>query len=210
MAVLPVLQVMCSCHSSGIPANRRPAKKLSSTNARIFGTPAVCISVNRLRRRRAIAVGRWIIDSGAFTELASHGCYRARAADYAAEVRRWAAVGQLEACVARDWMCEPFTCARTGKTVAEHQRLTIERYDELADELGGVAYAVPVLQGYAPGDYVRHLDAYGRRLRDGSWVGVGSLCKRNGRPEHILAVLEAIRGCPGGRDLRLRMASASS
>lgn len=60
---------------------------------------------------------------------------------------------------------------------------------------------MPVLQGYAPGDYVRHLDAYGRRLRRAMWVGVGSLCKRNGRPEHVLAVLEAIRFCRA--DLRL-------
>src|SRR6267378_2933434 len=118
---------------------------------------AVCISVNRLRRRRRLAVGRWIIDSGAFTEIARHGRYRAPVADYAAEVRRWAGVGQFEACVAQDWMCEPFICARTGKTVAEHQWLTSGRYDELAAELRGKVYVMPVLQGFAPDDYVRHL-----------------------------------------------------
>ena len=31
------------------------------------------------------------------------------------------------------------------------------------------------------------------RFPRGMWVGVGSLCKRNGRPEQVLAVLEAIR-----------------
>ena len=100
---------------------------------------------------------------------------------------------QLDACVAQDWMCEPFICARTGKTVAEHQALTSARYDELAAELSGQAYVMPVLQGFAPSDYVRHLELYGGRLPRGMWVGVGSLCKRNGRPEQVLAVLEAIR-----------------
>jgi hypothetical protein len=170
-------------------------------DARHFLGGAVCISINRLRRRRTLTVGRWIIDSGAFSEVARHGRYRSPVADYAAEVRRWAGVGQLDACVAQDWMCEPFICAKTGKTVAEHQRLTIERYDELVAELGGAVYAMPMLQGYAPGDYVRHLGAYGRRLRPGMWAGVGNLCKRNGRPKQILAVLEAIRGLRP--DLRL-------
>ena len=51
---------------------------------------------------------------------------------------------------------------------------------------------MPVLQGYAPADYARHVHAYGDRLAFGAWVGVGSVCKRNGRPEAVLAVLEAI------------------
>jgi hypothetical protein len=164
------------------------------SHARRFRDAAVCVSVNRLRGRRRLEVGRWIIDSGAFTEIARHGRYRSPVADYAAEVCRWAATGQLEACVAQDWMCEPFICARTGRSVAEHQRLTIERYDELVAELGGRVYAMPVLQGFRPGEYLCHLEDYGDRLRPGMWVGVGSLCKRNGRPEQILAVIEAIRG----------------
>lgn len=163
------------------------------SDARHFVDGAVCISVNRLRPRRSLTVGRWIIDSGAFSEIAEHGRYRSPVAEYAAEVRRWVGVGQLDACVAQDWMCEPFICARTGKTVAEHQALTSARYDELAAELSGQAYVMPVLQGFAPSDYVRHLELYGGRFPRGMWVGVGSLCKRNGRPEQVLAVLEAIR-----------------
>lgn len=52
---------------------------------------------------------------------------------------------------------------------------------------------MPVLQGYAPGDYVRHLEMYGSRLEMGAWVGVGSVCKRNAYPEQIVAVLSAIK-----------------
>jgi hypothetical protein len=37
-------------------------------------------------------------------------------------------------------------------TVADHQRLTIERYDALLAEDTGV-YIMPVLQGYSPAEY---------------------------------------------------------
>src|SRR5205085_8593745 len=49
------------------------------------------ISVNRLRtRRKPVGAAEWIMDSGAFTEIAAHGKYRQRTEDYAVEVNRWA------------------------------------------------------------------------------------------------------------------------
>ncbi|QOR55260.1 MAG: hypothetical protein SHS37scaffold220_29 [Phage 67_12] len=172
------------------------------SDARHFG--AAFISVNRLRDRKApLVVADWILDSAAFTELSTHACYRHEVSDYAAQIRRWATngSGRLLAAVAQDWMCEPWIVAKTGLSVAEHQRLTIERYDALlAQDVGGT-YIMPVLQGYAPADYVRHLDAYGERLAHGAWVGVGSVCKRNGDPRAIAAVLHAIHAARP--DLRL-------
>lgn len=154
------------------------------------------VSVNRLRDRRSpMQIGEWIMDSGAFTEISTHGHYRHSVAEYAAEIRRWATNGSgtLLAAVAQDWMCEPWIVQRTGLTVAEHQRLTIERYDALlAEDTAGV-YVLPVLQGFDPDDYVRHLRAYGDRLAPGAWVGVGSVCKRNGDPRSVAAVLHAIK-----------------
>lgn len=83
--------------------------------------------------------------------------------------------------------------AITGKTIAEHQSLTIERYDGLVRcDTGGVLI-MPVLQGFAPQDYVAHIRQYGPRLTQGMWVGVGSVCKRNGDPSAIEAVLLAIK-----------------
>lgn len=155
---------------------------------------AAFVSVNRLRgRKSAFVVGDWIMDSGAFTEISTHGHYRHGVADYAAEIRRWARNGNLLAAVAQDWMCEPWIVAKTGLSVAEHQRLTIERYDDLLrDDVAGV-YVMPVLQGYAPDDYVRHIGMYGHRLAHGAWVGVGSICKRNGDPRAVAAVLVAVK-----------------
>ena len=90
-------------------------------------------------------------------------------------------------------MCEAFMLARTGLTIADHQRMTIDRYDELLKcDTGGV-YIMPVLQGYAPQDYVSHIRQYGDRLKPRMWVGVGSVCKRNANPGSIESVLLAIK-----------------
>lgn len=155
---------------------------------------AAFISVNRLRSRKGpFAVGDWIMDSGAFTEICTHGHYRHSVAEYAAEIRRWRANGNLLAAVAQDWMCEPWILQKTGLSVPKHQQLTVERYDALlADGTDGV-YVLPVLQGFAP-KYIDHIRLYGHRLAHGQWVGVGSVCKRNGDPNAVAAVLLAIKG----------------
>lgn len=160
-----------------------------------------CISVNTLRRRK-IGVGdaKVLLDSGAFTELHLHGAYRQDVSAYAAEIRRLRESMDIEVAVAQDYMCEPFMLKRTGLTLAEHQRLTIERYDALMEYSTGVPI-MPVLQGFDPADYSRHVRSYGSRLREGQWVGVGSVCKRNGSPVDVQNVLAAIRGIRP--DLRL-------
>lgn len=156
---------------------------------------AAFVSVNRLRgRKSAFAVRDWIMDSGAFTEISTHGAYRHSVDEYAEQIKRWKGNGNLLAAVAQDWMCEPWIIDKTGLSVERHQQLTIERYDALIAADTGV-YIMPVLQGYEPTDYVAHIRAYGeRRLTPAMWVGVGSICKRNGDPRSIQAVLLAIRG----------------
>jgi len=149
-------------------------------------------SFNRLRKRRsAVPAPAWIMDSGAFSTIAAHGGYPHPVEEYAALIRRFAG-GNLLAAVAQDYMCEPGALAKTGLTIPEHQRLTIERYDALLACNTGV-YIMPVLQGFMPGDYVDHLRAYGARLTPGMWVGVGSVCKRNKNPMSIARVLMAIK-----------------
>jgi hypothetical protein len=152
------------------------------------------ISVNRIRhRKKPVGAREWIMDSGAFTEIATHGHYRHDVSEYAAEINRWAFPGSgLVAAVAQDWMCEPWMVERTGLTVADHQRLTIERYDALLPLVHGV-YVMPVLQGYTVSDYLSHLDQYGDRLAPGAYVGVGSVCKRNVNVGEIEAILTAIK-----------------
>lgn len=159
------------------------------------------VSVNRIRERKSgFAVREWMLDSAAFTELSTHGRYRHSVDEYAAQVRRWRACGQLISATGQDYMCEPFILAKTGLSVAEHQRLTIERYDALLACATGV-YIMPVLQGFRPAEYATHIAQYGARLAPGAWVGVGSVCKRNSDPAAIRAVLLAIKAARP--DLRL-------
>jgi len=150
------------------------------------------ISVHVLTNRKsAFPVNEWIMDSGAFTTIAKHGGYPNPVSAYADQIKRWKSNGKLVAAVAQDYMCEPHMLAKTGLTVERHQELTVQRYDQLIAEDTGV-YIMPVLQGYDPQDYVRHLKMYGHRIGHGAYVGVGSVCKRNTSPSSIEQVLKAI------------------
>jgi GNAT superfamily N-acetyltransferase len=160
------------------------------------------VSVNRLKKRKSgFEAQDWIMDSGAFTTILTHHGYPEDVSVYAAQIKRWATNGNLLAAVAQDYMCEAHMLKLTGKTVLEHQQLTIERYDALMQCDVGAVYIMPVLQGYAAADYVRHIEMYRARLAHGAWVGVGSVCKRNGDPAAIEAVLMAIKAVRP--DLRL-------
>lgn len=151
------------------------------------------VSVHRLATRKGdFAAGEWIMDSGAFSTILKHGGYPDPVETYADQIHRWKSCGTLLAAVAQDYMCEPHMLAKTGLSVADHQRLTIERYDALRALVDDV-YIMPVLQGYSPREYLNHLRAYGDRLAPGAWVGVGSVCKRNANPMSVFMVLSAIK-----------------
>jgi hypothetical protein len=170
-------------------------------DARFF--PRACVSIRTVHRRsKPIDCADILLDSGAFTELNLHGRYRTQPEEYAVELWRLHKEGVLKigAAVAQDYMCEPFILKKTGLTVAEHQRLTIDRYDRLLPHAPPF-HIMPVLQGYTPAEYVSHIRQYGRRLVPGMWVGVGSVCKRNSNPQQIVDVLSAIH--TARPDLRL-------
>ncbi|RYG87650.1 MAG: hypothetical protein EON59_06775 [Alphaproteobacteria bacterium] len=161
-----------------------------------------CISIHRLEtRRKPVACPEVMIDSGAFTKLAKHGGYPEPVDVYAAQLYRLHTQGVVRIAVAaaQDYMCEPFMLARTGLTVADHQRLTIERYDALLSALHDLFDGpppfpmMPVLQGFTVADYLRHLADYGDRLTPDMWVGVGSVCKRQGNVSAIEIILHAIK-----------------
>lgn len=151
------------------------------------------ISVNRVRgRKKPVPSSDWIMDSGAFREVELFGGYRHGPEEYAAEVNRLAAINPgLKVAVAQDYMCERFMLAKTGLTVEDHQRLTIERYDALLPLVN--IEVMPVIQGYSLQSYLDHISQYGDRLKPGMYVGVGSVCKRNGDVRQIEAILSAIK-----------------
>jgi hypothetical protein len=164
--------------------------------------PRACISIRSLWSRcKPLRCPDVMVDSGAFSELTIHGRYERSVEQYARALRRLHVGGivNITVAVAQDYMCEAVMLAKTGLTIAAHQRLTIERYDELLP-LSPVPI-MPVLQGYTLDEYPRHIAAYGDRLKPGMWVGVGSVCKRNGSPERVVEVLSAINAVRP--DLRL-------
>lgn len=153
-----------------------------------------CISTKRLQARKShIGDCRVMVDSGGFTEVTQYGGYRQGVEAYAAEVERLRKICHIDCVVAQDYMCEPFALGKTGLTVEEHQQLTVERYAALRALVSADIHVMPVIQGYAPEEYVAHIRMYGDLLNPGMWVGVGSVCKRQGKPEAILAVLRAIK-----------------
>lgn len=77
-------------------------------------------------------------------------------------------------------MCEPVMLAKTGKTIAEHQALTIESFLTLRDLAPEIPW-MPVLQGWQCDDYLDHIEQYaaaGVDLTEEPIVGVGSICRR--------------------------------
>jgi hypothetical protein len=133
--------------------------------------------VKKLPRARA----SWALDSGGFSELTIAGEWLLSSKDYVALVRRYHdEIGRLEFAAPQDWMCEPDMLARTGLTVAEHQRRTTANYLELRALAPELPF-IPVLQGWTPGEYFDHWEAYERAgvdLRAQPLVGVGTVCRR--------------------------------
>lgn len=159
---------------------------------------ATFISANTLWKRQVgFPVRRWVMDSGGYTALRRDGDYRP-SVEYAALIRRFAANGALLAAVSQDYMCEPELLEKTGRSVAQNQRDTIDRYDELLTHDCGGVRIMPVLQGHTAADCINHLRQYGSRLLQRAWVGVGSIAKGNpnpdvSKPAAVEAILLAIR-----------------
>lgn len=155
---------------------------LALTSAPLF------VSQRRLAKRKSMprATCRWALDSGGFTELSKFGQWQTTAAAYAAAAIRYQdEIGSLDWAAPQDWMCEPWIVAKTGKTVAEHQRRTVDSLLELRALAPGVAWT-PVIQGWTLAEYVACIEAFDRAgidLRNERVVGIGSVCRRQGTNE---------------------------
>lgn len=153
------------------------------------------ISYSRLISRSSYFLAHeLILDSGAFTEIYRFGDFRTSTIEYAKAVDFWSGNPGFQIAVSQDYMCEPFILNITGLSVLEHHEQTIQRYKEIISLTDKPV--MPVLQGYEPNDYVKHIGMYGELLTPGQWVGVGSVCKRNtdvGQVKHICKSILDIR-----------------
>lgn len=164
---------------------------------------SLLVSHRRLAGRRTLprATTRWACDSGGFVELSLHGRWRTDAATYVAAVRRYAdEIGQLDWAAPMDHMIEPHVLARTGGTVAIHQRRTVDNYLRLRELAPDLPF-IPVLQGDTITSYHHCADRYERagiNLTALPLVGVGSVCRR----QHTAEVEQIMRSL-AARGLRL-------
>jgi hypothetical protein len=150
-----------------------------------LGRTEIPLFVSRIRLARQKswprATAPWSLDSGGFSQLSTHGRWTITTKQYAEEVRRWRdEIGNLQWAAAIDYMCEPEILKKTGMSVALHQTLTVQCYVQLLEIAPEIPW-VPVLQGWAEGDHLRHADEYeaaGVQLEKLPLVGVGTICRR--------------------------------
>lgn len=167
----------------------------------LAGVP-VMISLNTIGRIRSIpeAPGPVMIDSGAYSQFSG-----GRRGWVATATRGWVATATrvaralgpgLVAVGPQDWLCGPPMLAATGRTVLAHQLRTAANYRALCRIAPDIPW-LPMIQGWAPTDYLRHLAIYrhgGVDLLDGRAVGVGSIAGRQNTTEAhaVLAACSAV------------------
>lgn len=143
----------------------------------------MCISRNRLvrQRKRYHAKAPWLRDSGGFTEIARFGRWTVPIEQFIDETRDdQERIGSLRIASPQDWMCEPAMLKRSGLTVEDHQRRTVDNFCALRSMAPDVPW-MPVLQGWTIDQYVHCMEMYGHagiNLWDEPTVGVGSICRR--------------------------------
>lgn len=132
------------------------------------------------------ALSDWSLDSGGFSELQLFGGWETTPREYVRDVKRYVdEIGSLLWAAPQDWMCEPSMLKKTGLSIPEHQRRTVDNYLELRSLAPDLPF-VPVLQGFSQEDYLDCVEMYDRvgvALSTYETVGVGSVCRRQGRSE---------------------------
>lgn len=155
----------------------------NSPNWLKFADFALFVSQTRLGRYKNLfpAVTNWALDSGAFTEISTHGEFKTTPRQYACATMRYASeIGRMQWASIQDWMCEDFILQKTGLGITEHQERTVTSYLTLCD-LAPDVHWTPVLQGFTTSDYLRSWERYeaaGVDMLALPLVGVGSVCRR--------------------------------
>jgi len=154
------------------------------------------VSKRRLDRVKTppVAIHRWAMDSGGFTELHKYGGWETTSAEYADSVKYYIKeTGMMDWAAPQDWMCEASALRATGLSVKEHQIRTVKNFLELRDILGYMV--IPVLQGWSRDSYLECEEMYdkaGVDLNVEPVIGLGSVCRRNAGVE-ITQIIEALQ-----------------
>ena len=154
------------------------------------------VSFRQLRKRKKKKFTRQepiFIDSGGFSELSLYGEWTISPQEYIEGLNRIQELGLTIGWAApQDYMCEDIMLEKTGLSIEEHQKLTVENVTLLRSMTD--IHIIPVLQGQTIEDYYSHFEMYearGFNLRDESVVGLGSICRRQGTNE-IFKIIKSL------------------
>jgi hypothetical protein len=148
------------------------------------------------------ATCRWALDSGEFTQIDRCGSWDDVTPAAWVRIARQASAeiggphGGPDFVAIQDWMCEPQMLEKTGLTVLEHQRRTVENYLRLREMAPEMPW-LPTLQGWERDDYLRCADMYykaGVALDACDRVGIGSVCRRQHTEMAEALILELASG----------------
>lgn len=146
------------------------------------------------KRKRFNQKGLVCVDSGGFSELSLFGKWKTTPRSYVDGLHRLLNLGlSIEWASIQDWMCEEHMINKTGLTIKEHQKRTIESFETLTEMSDRVRF-IPVIQGQTIDHYLAHVDQYmdrGIDLKQSAIVGVGSVCRRQNTTE-IAELFEAL------------------
>lgn len=155
------------------------------------------VSFRQLRKRKKKPFnqkGKVCVDSGGFSELTMFNKWVTTPDEYIEELNRLKALGlEIEWASPQDWMVEPIMLEKTGLTITEHQKRTVDNFIYLRSICDSI-HIIPVLQGQTIKQYYEHFEMYEShniQLRKEKLVGVGSVCRRqsSNEIEHIMKSL---------------------
>lgn len=159
-----------------------------------LNAPQFMFSLRRLKGRHSPVSFKnqdWIMDSGAFSEVSMNGKYTFTPEEYLHYVE----LHQPSLFFNMDYMCELFVLQKTGLTVREHQKKTIENQIKIMDLLDNYKIKgtfAGCIQGWQISDYINCIDMLKEQGLITSIMGVGSVCRRNSKKQ-ILEILYAVK-----------------
>lgn len=157
------------------------------SDAELIRHPVFVSCMRLIGRKKPLAHDDWLMDSGGFTMISKNGAYTVTEKQYLECIQRHSP----KVAFCQDWMCEAFILKKTGLTITEHQRRTLESYLSLRGKDDRIR---PVLQGWTPDDYCRHLEMYSKAGAPMDQLfGVGTVCSRNGDPRAIVEIMMGLK-----------------
>lgn len=149
--------------------------------------PRVMLSYNfcRTRKKPWTIEKPFMMDSGAYSVIATYGKYPYTVEEYSKGIDLW----NPDIAWTMDYPCEIGVREKGKYTIKEAQSLTIDNTIKLMDLNEGISM---VVQGYEVQDYIEHIDTIKDQGLLTERMGIGTICRR-GQLREITRVINAVR-----------------